>query len=105
MLDFLYALRRNLLNPDLEINLISFLLDPRNQNIRINNKLYSDFTKYDLMNALQNIVEKGLFFPESYFAENPNESVKKIIQAYTRERECILELTENIYERNLKREL
>ncbi len=100
MLDYVYALKRNA-GTSFKVNVTRFLLDATRKSFKINASLYNDFMKYDLMNALQNIVEKELYFPESYMGEKPLEFVKKIIQTYTLERENMLELIEYTYQRNL----
>lgn len=102
LIDYVYNLRQRVINPNLSINVTGFLLDPKKQSIKVNNQLYSDFTKYDLMNALQNIVEKELFFSNSYMGQHKEDCIKKIIQEYTLERESILGLADAIYERKLK---
>ena len=85
------------------LNATKFLLDESCRTIKINEKIYNDFSKYELMNALEIIVEKELYFPGSMFSKNPDQSIKKIIQAYTHEREHLLELSESIYRRKLNK--
>lgn len=102
LIDYVYNLRQKIINPNLPINITRFLLDPKKQSVKINTQLYSDFTKYDLMNALQNILEKELFFPDSYIAQHRSDCIKKIMQEYNLERENILALEDFIYERKLK---
>lgn len=102
MLNFLYMYRRNIMERKHIFNTTSFLLDPKTRVIKINNKIYSDFTKYELMNALQRIVEEQLYFKESIFKTNPNDTIKKIIQEYIKERETILQLSESIYNKNIR---
>lgn len=101
VLDYVYSLRRSVAVPNFKVNVTGFLMDPKRKNIKINERIYNDFTKYDLMNALQNIVENEWYFKDSYMAKNPDEFIKKIIQDYTLERENILELIDSSYKRNL----
>lgn len=105
ILDFLYAMRRNVIEGKTIINPVGFLLEPRNRVIKVNNKIYSDFSKYELMDALQNIVEGGLYFENSIFAVDSNEKIRRIIRDYNFERECLLELADSIYQRNLTKTL
>lgn len=105
LLDFLYMQRRNLLESKSTINSVSFLLDPRNLVIKPNNDIYSDFSKYKLMDALQRIVVDGLYFPGSILATNKDEQIKRIIQKYNIAREQFLSLSNSIYQRNLSKKL
>lgn len=105
ILDFLYAMRRNVIEGRTIINPVSFLLEPRNKVIKVNNKIYSDFSKYELMDALQNIVDGGLYFENSLFAVDSNEKIRRIIRNYNFERECLLDLADSIYQRNLTKTL
>ena len=57
------------------------------------------------MNALQNIIEKELYFPNSFIANDPDAKIKEIIQNYVHERECILELMDTMYERKLNKRI
>lgn len=105
ILDFLYMQRRNLLQAQSILNSVSFLLDPRTIVIKINDKIYSDFCKYELMDSLQKITEDELYFPESILAHDQNESIKSIVGEYILQREYLLELSETIYQKNLSKTL
>lgn len=102
MLDFLYMFRRNLIRPKTFDNPVIFLSDPKNRVIKVNNKIFNDFSKYELMDALQRIVESQCYFPDSIFSENPEEQIRRIIQEYNGEREHILELSDSVYHRSLR---
>lgn len=102
MLNFLYMYRRNILERKHIFNPTSFLLDPKSRVVKINDKIYSDFTKYELMDALQRIVEEKLYFPESIFKTNPNDKIKMLIQEYIRERENLIQLSESVYNKKVR---
>lgn len=102
MLNFLYMYRRNLLERKYIFNPTSFLLDPKSRVIKINDKIYSDFTKYELMDALQRVAEGRLYFPESIFKDNPDDKIKQLIQEYTIERENLLQLSESVYNKRVR---
>lgn len=104
MLDYLYMFRRNLIKPKTFANPVIFLSDPKNRVIKINDKIYSDFSKYELMDALQKIVDTECYFKESIFAENPDEQIKRIVQEYIAEREQILDMSDSIYQRSLRKQ-
>lgn len=103
ILEFMELYRFCLIKQERTLSATNFLLDESCRTIKINERIYDDFSKYELMNALEIIVEKELYFPESMFSNNPEQSIKKIIQAYTLERERLLELSESIYRRKLNR--
>lgn len=103
ILEFIELYRFCLIKQERTLAATNFLLDESCRTIKINEKVYNDFSKYELMNALEIIVEKELYFPESMFSKNPDQSIKKIIQAYNLERERLLELSESIYRRKLNR--
>lgn len=101
ILDFLHIYRRNLIESKSFQSPVSFLLDPKNLVVRVNTKVYCDFSKYELMDALQKIVESQLYFPGSIFSFEPNEQIRKIVQEYILEREQFLDLQDSIYQRSL----
>jgi len=53
------------------------------------------------MNALESIVEKRWYFPDSFLAKNPSLFIKQSIQMYTLEREAILEMLDSSYQRKM----
>lgn len=71
----------------------------------LNETLKNDFSKYELMNALESILEKELFFSESYLGTKGSEGIKKIVQDFSLERETILALLEENYKRRLIKKL
>lgn len=105
LLDFLYMQRRNLIESKAIFNSVSFLLDPKNLVVKPNDSIYSDFSKYELMDTLQKIAEDGLYFPESILAIDQDEQIRRIIQEYNLEREFFLTLSNSIYQRNLSKKL
>ena len=102
MLNFLYMYRRNIIERRTIFNPTSFILDPKSRVIKLNDKMYCDFTKYELMDALGKIVEQQLYFPESIFGNNPDEKIRKLIQDYIEEREQLLELTNSVYKKRIR---
>lgn len=101
MIEFLQLHRRNILNGKICVNPVSFLSDNSSLVVGINPRLYSDFSKYDLMDSLQTIVDDKLFFRDSLFAANPDEEIRRIVQGYNSEREEILEKTHKVYQKRL----
>lgn len=102
ILDFLHVYRRNLIESKEILNPTAFLLNPKNRVIKLNNKICCDFSKYELMDLLQKIVEQQNYFPNSIFSEDSNKQIKRIVQEYNLERERILELSDSVYQKTLK---
>lgn len=102
--DYLYTYRRKVIEVNANIRPAEFLSNPQNRVIKLNTTLYNDFTKYELMEALEQIIEMERYFPESIFAHNPSSQVKNIIQDYNMKRERVLKLADTIYKRNIDNE-
>lgn len=105
IIDCLDGYRRNLIAVKRIIKPTSFLLDPKNLVINLNPKIYDDFSKYELMDALQKISEYQLYFPDSILATDTNEQIRRIIHEYVCQREHILELSDSIYNKHLTKTL
>lgn len=72
---------------------IAFLLkNPDNYIYRINEEMLSDFNKYNIIDVLERILEKGLALPESELRTAPDKTVRKIVDAYEKDREKTLVL-------------
>ena len=65
----------------------------------VNPYLESDFNKYNIANALEEIEEKGLVLPTSSLAETPRKVVREVMDEYERGREKTLELIGKRYEK------
>lgn len=68
---------------------ISFLR-PSDVPYFINKDIYSDFIKYDIIGALEEILEKGLYNETSEFGRNPRVKIKEITGRYMTLRDRIL---------------
>ena len=74
---------------------ISFLLKTDEMyTYEINPHILGDFNKYNIMNALEEIIERGLVNPHSELCEQPHETMKTVIENYERGREKTLKLLE-----------
>lgn len=72
-----------------KLDSVSFLgEEPRN--IIVNEEIYSSFTKYTIMQELEEILDKGLYKPDSELGKNPKVIVKKITDDYSRLRDKTL---------------
>lgn len=58
----------------------------------INPHIESVFNKYNIINTLESILEKGLFEPNSELALNPHRTIRTVVDDYERGREKTLEL-------------
>lgn len=101
IIDFLHKIRRNY-GTIKKINLVDFLTDSQNRVVKLNQDICSDFVKYELMDTLQRIVEMQYYFPNSIFAKDSNEQIKRIIEQYILAREQILGKVETTYKKRLK---
>lgn len=99
---YLYNYRRRIIENNSKIISTEFLTDESKRIIKINPTLFKDFTKYELMDALEKIIEAKKYFPESIFSQNPSQQVKSIIQDYNMKRERVLKLADTIYKRNIE---
>lgn len=102
--NYLYTYRRKEIENNASIKPTAFLMSSQNRVIKLNPTLYNDFTKYELMESLERIIETENFFPESIFAHNPSSQVKTIVSEYNLKRERVLKLADTIYKRNIDNE-
>jgi len=58
----------------------------------INPHLYSDFNKYNIINALEMILEKDLVLPDSELARHPHQTIKGVVDEYEKGREKTLKI-------------
>lgn len=65
---------------------VEFLTEPINQ-IIINNAIYSDFTKFRIMESLEEILDKGLYKKDSDLGKKPTQMIKKITSDYCKLRD------------------
>ena len=77
---------------------ISFLLGNDDRYIyEINPYLMSDFNKYNIINALEAILEKKMVLEASSLATSPKKCIKSVVEEYERGREKTLELLRKRY--------
>lgn len=72
-----------------KLDSVSFLGDGI-RNVIINEEIYSSFTKYTIMQELEEILDKGLYKPNSELGKNSKVIVKKITEDYSRLRDKTL---------------
>ena len=101
MIDYLYALRNKVIDNNYKINVVGFLTNPSKRVVNINEKLSNHFSKYELMDCLEQIIEKQSYYPQSFLGINGKDGIKKVMQDYSEEKKRILKLTDSIYERKL----
>ena len=95
ILAFLGEMKRNsrIINKD---NL-NFLLEEGTYNYRINPHLTSSFTKYEIMEALEVIIDKGLCLEGSPLTENPTQTIQEVVTSYEKGKEKVLSLIDKKY--------
>ena len=58
----------------------------------INELVFSDFNKYNIINALESILDNGLALPESELSKHPTRTIKGVVNEYEKGRVKTLEL-------------
>lgn len=58
----------------------------------INPDILSDFNKYNIINMLETILEKGIALPDSELAQDSKKTIKGVVEEYERGREKTLEM-------------
>lgn len=101
LIEYLFYLREYYISGNSSNNL-AFLTKENNRNCRINHTLYEEFTKYELLECIEAIIDKKIYFPSSSFALCPIEFEKKILNQYEKERKKLLQLSEEAYSKRLK---
>ena len=77
---------------------IDFLVkDPENYKFNLSEPIQSDFTKYQIINCLEEILEKGTFSEESELGINPNKTIRTVVDDYERGKEKVLTLFDSYY--------
>ena len=72
---------------------LKFLVgDKSRYNYEVNPYLLSDFNKYNIANALEEILEKDLVLPDSQLKTSPKKTIREVMDEYERGREKTLEL-------------
>lgn len=61
---------------------------------RLNPHLESDFTKYKIVEAIEQIIEKDLYVKESELGKNPTKVIKKVVSDYEKNRRRVSNLLE-----------
>ena len=77
---------------------IDFILkNPENYKFQLSPSIQSDFTKYQIINCLEEILENGTYIKESELGQNPTKTIRKIIDDYERGKEKVLTIFDNYY--------
>ena len=66
---------------------VKFIIDKNNYQFEINPHVLSDFNKYNIINALESILEKKIAMPNSTLAKEPSKTIRKVIDSYETARE------------------
>ena len=68
-----------------------------NYKFKLTPSINNNFTKYDIMNCLEEIIEKGIYIEESELGTNPNKVIKEVVDDYEIGKEKVLTLFDNYY--------
>lgn len=73
-------------------NMDFLLRDSENYMFDINPNILSDFNKYNIINALEAILEKGMALPDSELSCDSKKTIRGVVEEYERGREKTLEM-------------
>ena len=77
---------------------IDFIINnPENYKLLLSPKIKSNFTKYDIMNCIEEIIESGNYIEDSELGNSPNKVIKDVIEDYERGKEKVLTIFDNYY--------
>ncbi len=68
--------------------------DTSRYQFKMNPHILSDFNKYDIINALEVILEKGLVRDGSNLSDNPRKVMRELVEEYERGREASIKVLE-----------
>lgn len=94
LIHFLYAYRNNVIYHSFRLSPTPFLADLERRTIETNPRMTSSFSKYELMDILDRILEKKLYLPHSFLGEQQEEGVKQIVNEYLQEKEALDDIRE-----------
>lgn len=75
-------------------HLADIVTDIDRYQFKMNPHIMSDFNKYNIINALDNILEKGLIRDGSLFSENPRKVIRDLVNEYESGREKSFKILE-----------
>ncbi len=84
---------------DSKENITAILTNPGAVAYSLSPKVEANFTKYDIMNGLERILEKGTYSPTSELGKHPKETIKKVVESYETGKEKVLIMLENQYKK------
>lgn len=65
---------------------------------QLNPHLESDFTKYDIMNSLELIIDKHLYLEGSSLSQEPTKTIKKVVSDYEKGKAKVLQKIDNRFQ-------
>ncbi len=94
LINFLYAYRNNFIHHTFRNSVVPFLAYPERRIIEGSLHIASSFDKYELMDILERILLKKLYFPDSFLAEQQENGIKQIVVEYLSEKEAMEDIRE-----------
>jgi hypothetical protein len=102
LIEYLHILRYNLTTYNKKINPTEFLTDESLKSIKLNEHVFSDFSKYEVLNILEEIYERGLYFNDSVFADPSN--IKSLLLRYVEDKDYFLDCCSSEYKKFIKKQ-
>jgi hypothetical protein len=94
LVNFLYAYRSNVVHHFFQNSPVPFLAYPERRIVEVSQHIASSFDKYELMDILERILLKKLYFPNSFLAEQQESGIKQVVAEYLMEKEAMADIQE-----------
>lgn len=75
LLYFVDAIRYNIIHDEIKVNTVEFLKDSSKKTKKINEGIFDNFRKYNLMDILQRILEYKMYLPNSYLDTHQKDAI------------------------------
>lgn len=99
---FFKAFRLSIINPNYPLNYQTTIFNDYHRQIILNPNLANDFSKYEIINALESLIENRKINPESMLAQEPSKTIKSTVNQYERIRKKTNTTLEAILKRDIE---
>ena len=78
-----------------KIDNLKFIIESSKYCYTLNNEIFNDFLKFDIVEVLESIIDKKIYNPNSELSKNPTKTIKEVVNSYQKGREKTLKLLKN----------
>lgn len=103
IVEYLKLMRNNYRFSKIKANPSPFLEDDTRRTLVINTNALSNFNKYDVLNTLQRIIEKGLYFDGSILSKHQEKVLRNLVNEYLEERDRFIKDLDTKYKQYIKK--